>query len=60
VYTDRPRQCRTWPFWRSNIDSPERWQRGAGRCPGMDKGMLHSADLVEETSENDGSSGSIS
>jgi uncharacterized protein len=60
VYTDRPHQCRTWPFWRSNIYSPERWQRGAERCPGMDSGRLHSADRIKETSENDGSSGSIS
>jgi Fe-S-cluster containining protein len=60
VYEDRPRQCRTWPFWRSNIYAPERWKRGAERCPGMNRGSLHSADLIEETSENDGSSGSIS
>jgi Fe-S-cluster containining protein len=60
VYEDRPRQCRTWPFWRSNIYSPERWKRGGERCPGMNRGMLHDADLIKETSENDGSSGSIS
>lgn len=60
VYTDRPRQCRTWPFWRSNIYSPERWKRGAERCPGMNRGMLHGADLIKETSEDDGSSGSVS
>jgi Fe-S-cluster containining protein len=60
VYEDRPRQCRTWPFWRSNIYSPERWKRGTERCPGMNRGSLHGADLIEETSENDGSSGSIS
>jgi Fe-S-cluster containining protein len=60
VYEDRPRQCRTWPFWRSNIYSPERWKRGTERCPGMNRGMLHGADLIKETSENDGSSGSVS
>jgi Fe-S-cluster containining protein len=60
VYNDRPRQCRTWPFWRSNVYSPERWKRGAERCPGMDRGGIHSADLIRETSENDGSSASIS
>ncbi len=60
VYADRPRQCRTWPFWRSNIYSPERWKRGGERCPGMNRGMLHGADLIKEASEDDGSSGSIS
>jgi Fe-S-cluster containining protein len=60
VYTDRPRQCRTWPFWRSNVYSSERWMRGAERCPGMNRGMLHGADLIQETSEDDGSSGSVS
>jgi Fe-S-cluster containining protein len=60
VYEDRPRQCRTWPFWRSNIYSPGRWKRGGERCPGMNRGVLHSAAFIKETSENDGSSGSIS
>jgi Fe-S-cluster containining protein len=60
VYEDRPRQCRTWPFWRSNIYSPERWKRGGERCPGMNRGMLYSATFIKGTSENDGSSGSIS
>jgi Fe-S-cluster containining protein len=59
VYAGRPRQCRTWPFWRSNIYSPDRWKRGGERCPGMDKGRLYVADHIKETSENDGSSGSI-
>jgi Fe-S-cluster containining protein len=59
VYSDRPRQCRTWPFWRSNVYSPERWKRGAERCPGMNRGRLYRADLIKETSENDGSSGSL-
>ena len=26
VYEDRPRQCRTWPFWDSNLRSPDSWQ----------------------------------
>src|SRR6188474_2205264 len=25
VYEARPRQCRTWPFWDSNLKSPETW-----------------------------------
>jgi Fe-S-cluster containining protein len=60
VYSDRPRQCRTWPFWRSNIYSPGRWKRGAERCPGMNTGRLYDADFIKQMSENDGSSGGIS
>jgi len=59
VYADRPRQCRTWPFWRSNVYSPDSWKRGAKRCPGIGRGRLYTAELIKETSENDGSSGSI-
>jgi len=58
VYADRPRQCRTWPFWRSNVYSPDSWKRGAKRCPGINRGRLYTADLIKEMSENDGSLGS--
>src|SRR4051812_29382649 len=27
VYPVRPAQCRTWPFWESNVESPEAWER---------------------------------
>ncbi|MBL9122855.1 MAG: YkgJ family cysteine cluster protein, partial [Planctomycetaceae bacterium] len=26
VYHERPRQCRTWPFWDSNVRTPEAWK----------------------------------
>ena len=29
VYEARPRQCRTWPFWNSNLARPEAWQQAA-------------------------------
>ena len=59
VYEDRPRQCRTWPFWRYNVYSPSHWKREAKRCPGMNRGQLYPPDLIKELSENDGSSGSL-
>lgn len=34
----KPRQCRTWPFWDSNLKSPEHWNDAARGCPGMNKG----------------------
>lgn len=38
VYEDRPAQCRTWPFWRSNLGSRWSWKRAAAMCPGMNSG----------------------
>jgi len=38
VYPVRPLQCRTWPFWSENLASPDRWNRSAVRCPGMNRG----------------------
>ncbi|HKB04566.1 MAG TPA: YkgJ family cysteine cluster protein [Gemmataceae bacterium] len=40
VYPVRPRQCRTWPFWECNADSPSAWARAAADCPGMNHGTL--------------------
>jgi Fe-S-cluster containining protein len=46
VYQDRPRQCRTWPFWASNDATPEAWKETCRVCPGSGRGKLHSAEQV--------------
>jgi Fe-S-cluster containining protein len=46
VYHARPRQCRTWPFWQSNVATEEAWQSTCEVCPGSGKGKLHSAEQV--------------
>ena len=46
VYEARPRQCRTWPFWQSNVSSPAAWQQTCEVCPGSGRGKLHSADRI--------------
>ena len=48
VYGFRPRQCRSWPFWGSNIRTPEDWQRTCEECPGAGKGPLISPEKVEQ------------
>lgn len=48
VYGARPRQCRTWPFWDSNISSPEAWERTCEICPGSGKGKLYQLEVIEE------------
>ena len=48
VYSARPRQCRTWPFWRSNLRTPETWAETCQECPGSGKGKLYSLAEIEE------------
>jgi len=48
VYEARPRQCRTWPFWESNIRTPEAWQRTCEVCPGSGQGQLIPLSKIEE------------
>ena len=57
VYPDRPRQCRSWPFWRGVVHSRERWEEEAKSCPGMDRGPLHGSDAIEAWLADDGISG---
>jgi Fe-S-cluster containining protein len=59
VHPERPRQCRTWPFWRAVVHSPERWAEEARGCPGMGRGPLHGAEWIERTSREDGTSGTL-
>jgi uncharacterized protein len=40
VYKVRPRQCRTWPFWESNLETPEKWDHTESICPGSGEGEL--------------------
>lgn len=36
VYGARPRQCRTFPFWKENLESKKAWQECAAKCEGID------------------------
>ena len=38
IYSVRPRQCRTWPFWESNLSTPQAWERVRRICPGAGQG----------------------
>jgi Fe-S-cluster containining protein len=40
IYEDRPVQCRTWPFWDTNIKSPAMWKHTCEICPGSGQGAL--------------------
>lgn len=46
VYDARPRQCRTWPFWAKNVETPQDWARTRQRCPGSGQGDLFTAEAI--------------
>lgn len=48
VYPVRPIQCRTWPFWNSNLESAEKWQKTCEYCPGAGEGAFFSLEQIEE------------
>lgn len=35
VYPVRPTQCRTFPYWPENLQTPESWTETARRCEGI-------------------------
>jgi Fe-S-cluster containining protein len=47
VYKARPRQCRSFPFWPSMMESPAVWENAALSCPGIGKGPLHGKEQIE-------------
>ncbi len=46
IYPVRPPQCRTWPFWESNVKTPEAWQATEAICPGSGQGELIPAEEI--------------
>lgn len=48
LYDARPTQCRTWPFWKSNVRSPQDWRETAKNCPGCDRGQRYSLDEIQQ------------
>lgn len=48
IHPVRPLQCRTWPFWNSNLTSPRAWEASARHCPGMNQGDHHPLSLIQD------------
>lgn len=48
VYSARPRQCRTWPFWDSNVRDEQVWRETCQVCPGSGKGKLFQLAEIEQ------------
>ncbi len=51
IYPVRPRQCRSWPFWRSNLKSPAAWKEAERICPGAGIGELVTLEEIEAKAE---------
>lgn len=41
IYSVRPSQCRSFPFWRTILRSPYAWKQTAKACPGIGQGRLY-------------------
>ncbi len=46
IYSVRPPQCRTWPFWESNVATPADWKHTCEVCPGSGQGELIPAEEI--------------
>ncbi len=47
VYKARPIQCRTWPFWTSNLRTQSDWDATCEVCPGAGQGKLYTLEQIE-------------
>lgn len=52
IYSVRPSQCRSWPFWPDNLAGPGTWNKAAKKCPGINRGRLYSFEEIEEIRRN--------
>jgi hypothetical protein len=59
VYSVRPRQCRTWPFWLRNVSSPAHWAAAGRGCPGIGRGERHDVRTIAALAAHDGTSGLV-
>lgn len=46
IYPVRPRQCRSYPFWLSNLRSLYKWKQAAAQCPGIGQGPLYTREKI--------------
>ena len=48
IHDVRPLQCRTWPFWESNLDSRRVWAAIGRHCPGVDQGEHYPPAFIQD------------
>ena len=47
IYSSRPLQCRSFPFWSSNLTSQDTWRETAAGCQGIGRGPEHSRRKID-------------
>ena len=47
IYPVRPYQCRSYPFWKKNLESEVEWENVAKECPGVNRGKLYTKSQIE-------------
>ena len=52
IYAVRPMQCRTWPFWHGNLESPQTWAQTKDVCPGSGNGKLYPVEEIRILRDN--------
>lgn len=61
LYSVRPKQCQTFPWWHENLESPEKWAEAAKQCEGIrSDAPLVSYGEIEEQLARKGSPSEIS
>lgn len=50
LYSARPKQCRTFPWWQENLETPADWEEAARRCEGINHrdALLVSLEEIEK------------
>ena len=46
IYTVRPNQCRTYPFWIKNMRNKDAWESEKKQCPGIGSGRLYTEEEI--------------
>ena len=46
IYEARPLQCKSFPFWSSNLVSKQTWENMS--CPGIGVGPVHSREMIDD------------
>lgn len=57
VYSLRPKQCKTFPWWVQNLETPEDWEMASRRCEGInhpDATVVRAQDIVKQLQDGDG------
>jgi len=54
IHEAKPKQCRTYPFWKENLRTRNHWKLTAGFCPGIHEGpVIPSEDIRRQLKEFD-------